>query len=176
MGLLDRLFGRSGGRYVPGTVPEDPGEGVPPPALDPYEAPPQVLHTDHVSDSDVVAAYGVPVARSDIVSQDDTLTHVVFTLAAAADPKVDVFIRDHRRAATAMSDESSWRAAGVAAELDGPGDTAFLTDRGAVFARLGRSWTVQILAGGPESTWRPPAEESAALARSILERVEATSS
>jgi len=67
----------------------------------------------------------------------------------------------------AVDDESCWRDTGVARELPGLGDSAFVNKDGTLFARLGDRYTIQILPTGQGPTDDGVAH-SRALARSIL--------
>jgi len=64
-----------------------------------------------------------------------------------------VFICNHTgMPGMAVDDESCWRDTGVARELPGLGDSAFVNKDGTLFARLGDRYTIQIL---PPARARP---------------------
>ena len=126
---------------------------------------------DAVTDLDVARAYAIEVVGKKVELNDGDVVNVRFKLRRDADPSVSVFVCNHHGLpGMAADDESSWRESGVARELPGLGDSAFVNDEGTVFARLGDRYTIQILTVGD------PDDEivagSTALARSILDRLD----
>lgn len=125
----------------------------------------------YVHDSDLYATYGMQVADRE-VTKDPVVTHSVFHLDGPGSPLVEVFVCDHRKhPGMAAEDEAAWRSSGDVSDVAGLGTSAFQTPDGALFARLDRSWTVQILA--PKIAQARPAAEHIPLMERILARLEA---
>lgn len=106
----------------------------------------------YVHDGDLYASYGMRVADRE-VTQDPVVTHSVFHLDGPGAPRIEVFVCDHRnQPGMAAEDESAWQSSGDVSAVPGLGTVAFETTDGALFARLGDSWTVQILAPDTSQT------------------------
>jgi hypothetical protein len=181
MGLLKKLFG--GGAEEEGEQAArdaelkdflDHGSVAPgTPTADDDDLPgdrPNANDKHAVVDDDVAAAFGAEVVARQLALEDESVTNVDFELRSDDYPAVSVFVCNHTDApGMAEDDEEAWRDSGVAQELDGLGDSAFVNKEGTVFARLGDRYTIQILAGdGPTDE---TVSRASALARSILDRL-----
>ncbi|HEV7536068.1 MAG TPA: hypothetical protein VGP90_10565 [Acidimicrobiia bacterium] len=162
MGLLKKLFG---GGDAPGPPTAGGDTDVSSPARNGGDG-------DAVTADNVAAAFGAEVVDRTVEIDDGDVVNVVFHLRGGDDPSVSVFVCNHTgRPGMADDDESCWRDLGVARELSGLGDSAFVNEEGTLFARLGDRYTIQILTPkeGPDDG---DARRSRALARSILDRLE----
>jgi hypothetical protein len=106
-----------------------------------------------VTDEIVAAAFDAEVVGHDVVLDDGAVFAVDFGLRGDDNATVSVYICNHTgMPGMAVDDESTWRDTGVAGELPGLGDSAFVNDEGTLFARLGDRYTLQILTPRPGPT------------------------
>jgi hypothetical protein len=125
--------------------------------------------TDAVTGEVVAAAFDAEVVSHEVVLDDGDVFAVDFGLRGDDNPTVSVYICNHTgMPGMAVDDESTWRDTGVARELPGLGDSAFVNDEGTLFARLGDRYTIQILTPPPVPT-DEDIEHCRTLARSILD-------
>ena len=136
----------------------------------------EAVDTNAVTDDVVAAAFDTEVVGHEVVLDDGDVFAVEFRLRGDDNATVSVYICNHTgMPGMAVDDESTWRDTGVARELPGLGDSAFVNDEGTLFARLDDRYTLQILTPRPG-----PADEDIGhcrtLARSILDRLDSGAS
>jgi hypothetical protein len=132
--------------------------------------------TASVTDEIVAAAFDAEVVGHEVVLDDGAVFAVDFGLRGDDNATVSVYICNHTgMPGMAVDDESTWRDTGVARELPGLGDSAFVNDEGTLFARLGDRYTIQILTPRPGPT-DEDIGHCRTLARSILDRLDSGAS